>query len=52
VDTARSKAIFERWMHLTQSARQVSPDGTRRPRWLLRPLKPSAEAFALPMDAT
>jgi hypothetical protein len=25
-----------------------SPDGTRRPHWLLRPLKPGREAYALP----
>jgi len=28
----------------------VSPDGTRRPRWLMRPLKPAPAAFALPDD--
>ena len=50
VDTAQSKAIFERWMRLTQPAPTVSPDGTRRPRWLLRPLKPSADAFELPAN--
>jgi len=28
----------------------VSPDGTRRPRWLMRPLKPAPAAFILPGD--
>ncbi|WP_298208682.1 molybdopterin-dependent oxidoreductase [Ferrimicrobium sp.] len=48
VDTSRSRTIFERWMQLTQSAEDVSPNGTRRPRWLLRPLKPTTQAFELP----
>jgi dipeptidyl aminopeptidase/acylaminoacyl peptidase len=30
---------------------QVSPDGTRRPTWLMRPLKPARETFALPGSA-
>jgi hypothetical protein len=29
----------------------VSPDGTRRPYWLLRPLKPAREAYRLPAAA-
>lgn len=48
VDTSQSRVVFDRWMKLTRSAQEVSPDGTRRPRWLLRPLKPSAQAFELP----
>jgi hypothetical protein len=35
-------------MALTRPAGTVSPDGTRRPKWLMRPLKPAAEAFVLP----
>ena len=35
-------------MTQTRPAGHVSPDGTRRPGWLMRPLKPGAAAFALP----
>jgi hypothetical protein len=48
VDTAKAREVYQRWMEQTRPAGRVSPDGTRRPRWLMRPLKPSAEAFALP----
>jgi hypothetical protein len=48
VDTARARAVYEEWMARTRPAGHVSPDGTRRPRWLMRPLKPAAAAFALP----
>lgn len=49
VDTAKSVAIYEDWMAKTRPAARVSPDGTRRPHWLLRPLKPTREAFKLPV---
>lgn len=48
VDTQRSREVYERWMEKTRDARDVSPNGQRRPRWLMRPLKPVAKAFALP----
>jgi len=48
VDTARSRAVYERWLARTRPAGAVSPDGTRRPYWLLRPLKPGRAAYALP----
>jgi anaerobic selenocysteine-containing dehydrogenase len=48
VDTARSRAVYQQWLARTRSADEVSPDGTRRPYWLLRPLKPAREAYALP----
>jgi hypothetical protein len=48
VDTAKARQVYQEWMRLTRPADRVSPDGTRRPRWLMRPLKPSAAAFALP----
>ena len=48
VDTAKAREVYQRWMEQTRPAGHVSPDGTRRPRWLMRPLKPSADAFALP----
>ena len=38
---------------ITRPAARVSPDGTRRPYWLLRPLKPSRDAYRLPaVDAS
>jgi hypothetical protein len=48
VDTVKARDIYEQWMARTRPAGHVSPDGTRRPRWLMRPLKPSAAASALP----
>ncbi len=48
VDTEKARQVYRRWLELTRPASTVSPDGTRRPAWLMRPLKPSLEAFALP----
>lgn len=48
VDTAAARRQFDTWLEKTRPAREHSPDGTRRPHWLLRPLKPSREAFVLP----
>ncbi len=48
VDTAKAHQVYQRWMEQTRPAGYVSPDGTRRPHWLMRPLKPSADAFTLP----
>ncbi len=48
VDAARSREVYRRWRELARPAPAVSPDGTRRPYWLLRPLKPSREAYRLP----
>ncbi len=48
VDTAKSRLAYQQWLTRTRSAEQVSPDGTRRPYWLLRPLKPGREVYALP----
>jgi anaerobic selenocysteine-containing dehydrogenase len=50
VNTQKSREVYEAWLEKTRPARGHSPDGTRRPRWLLRPLKPGAEAFRLPED--
>jgi anaerobic selenocysteine-containing dehydrogenase len=49
VDTAKARAVYAEWLAMTRDAREVSPDDTRRPSWLMRPLKPSAAAFALPV---
>ena len=48
VDLAKSKAVFAKWLADTRPARRVSPDGTRRPYMLLRPLKPTHAAYRLP----
>jgi len=48
VDTERSMAVYREWLALTRSAVDHSPDGTRRPRWLKRPLKPVVAAYQLP----
>ena len=36
------------WLKLTRSAAEHSPDGTRRPWWLLRPVRPVRAAYELP----
>jgi len=48
VDTEKSMAVYRQWLDLTRSALDYSPDGTRRPYWLKRPLKPVKEAYQLP----
>jgi anaerobic selenocysteine-containing dehydrogenase len=48
VDTERSMEIYRQWLATTRPADNVSPDGTRRPYWLARPLKPTREAYELP----
>ena len=47
VDTERSRAVYRDWLGRTRNARLVSPNGERRPRWLIRPLKPTADAFRI-----
>jgi anaerobic selenocysteine-containing dehydrogenase len=47
VDSARSRAAYKAWLAKTRPAEQVSPDGTRRPYWLLRPLKPARTTYKL-----
>jgi anaerobic selenocysteine-containing dehydrogenase len=48
VDTARSHEVYKEWLALTRPAAQVSPNGLRRPHWVLRPFRPALEAYALP----
>ena len=50
VDTAKSMEVYQRWCDLTRPASTHSPDRTRRPYWLKRPLKPTKEAYALPEE--
>jgi anaerobic selenocysteine-containing dehydrogenase len=51
VDTDKAREVYQKWMRLTRPADKHSPDGTRRPYWLMRPLKPSREVFRLPDSA-
>jgi len=51
VDMARSDAVYRRWLAMTRSADDHSPDRTRRPYWLMRPLKPGRDVYRLPDDA-
>ena len=48
VDTGKSREAYEKWLELTRSADQYSPDGTRRPWWMLRPVRPERGAYELP----
>jgi hypothetical protein len=48
VDTERAHKAYREWMARTRPAHEVSPDGTRRPYWLLRPVRPEREAYRLP----
>ena len=41
VDTARAHEIYRQWLGRARRATEHSADGTRRPYWLLRPLKPT-----------
>ena len=50
VDTAKAREVYQRWMAQTRPADKHSPDGTRRPYWLLRPLKPAREVYRLPEE--
>jgi anaerobic selenocysteine-containing dehydrogenase len=50
VDTAKADAVYRRWLALTRPADHHSPDGTRRPYWLMRPLKPGRDAYRLPEE--
>jgi anaerobic selenocysteine-containing dehydrogenase len=47
VDTNKSRAVYQKWLAMTRPADTHSPDGTRRPYWMLRPLKPAREYYRL-----
>jgi anaerobic selenocysteine-containing dehydrogenase len=47
VDTDRSRQVYREWLEMARDARRVSPDRSRRPRWIIRPLKPEPEAWEL-----
>jgi len=48
VDTATARDVYRQWLEMTRPAGQISPDGLRRPTWLMRPLKPHPDTFVLP----
>src|ERR1051325_11369219 len=48
VDTAKSHEVFKKWLAQTRPGSQHSPNGERRPYWMLRPLKPAREFYRLP----
>lgn len=50
VDTEKARAVYRKWLGMAKPAGKHSPDGTRRPYWLMRPLKPSREVFRLPVS--
>jgi anaerobic selenocysteine-containing dehydrogenase len=50
VDTAKARNAYRNWLAQTKPADTHSPDGTRRPYWLLRPLKPAREVYRLPEE--
>jgi anaerobic selenocysteine-containing dehydrogenase len=52
VDVKKSHEVYEKWLRMTRAADLHSPDGTRRPYWLLRPLKPAREFYRLPLKET
>jgi len=47
VDTAKSHEVFKKWLAETRPADKYSPNGERRPYWMLRPLKPAREFYKL-----
>ncbi len=47
VDTARAHQLYREWLEQARPADRVSPNGDRRPYWLMRPLRPTREAYRL-----
>ena len=45
VDTAKSHEIYKEWLAMARPA--PGPDGTRRPYWFDRPLRPTRSAYAI-----
>ncbi len=43
VDTNKSTEVYRRWLAMTKPG--PGPDGTRRPMWLARPVKPTPDAY-------
>ncbi|MFR0357381.1 molybdopterin dinucleotide binding domain-containing protein [Streptomyces sediminimaris] len=51
VDTGKAREVYREWLAMTRDARHHSPDGTRRPYWLMRPLKPARDVYRLPEES-
>ena len=47
VDSEKARAVYRKWLGLARPAERVTPDGTRRPYWINRPLRPVREAYRL-----
>jgi hypothetical protein len=45
VDTSASRLIYREWLALTRPG--PGPGGLRRPEWLLRPLRPTPDAYRI-----
>lgn len=52
VDTEKSREVYQKWLEMTRPADKFSPDQTRRPYWMLRPLKPGREFYKLSHRST
>ncbi len=50
VDTGRAREVYRQWLKLARPAGSGSPDGLRRPFWLMRPLKPARDLFRVPRE--
>jgi anaerobic selenocysteine-containing dehydrogenase len=48
VDARKAHAVYLEWLARTRPATRYSPDRRRRPYWMMRPLRPAKEAYALP----
>ena len=48
VDTDKARAVYQEWLAMTRPASRRSPGALRRPRWLMRPLKPTASSYQVP----
>jgi anaerobic selenocysteine-containing dehydrogenase len=48
VDTEKAHTVYLKWLAQTRPATHYSPDRRRRPYWMMRPLRPAKEAYALP----
>ncbi|MBI3998287.1 MAG: molybdopterin-dependent oxidoreductase [Armatimonadetes bacterium] len=48
VDTEKAHQVYLQWLAHARPAPRFSPDGTRRPYWMMRPLRPTREAYRLP----
>jgi anaerobic selenocysteine-containing dehydrogenase len=50
VDTGKAREAYRAWLRRCRPAAEHSPEGTRRPYWLLRPLKPGKDAYRLAQE--